>query len=354
MVEKQGLKEQVHLEHEIQSAKWIARETLWEVNIKDLRTDEIITRKADFFVNAQGRIDVPKIPDVPGLLDTFQGDVIHTSRWPKDYSVEGKRVAVIGNGASGIQILPNIHSQVEHLDHYVRSKIWVYSSFAQNLHPATAEQPGGYQYSDEEQAHFRNDPQAHLEHRRNFDKNFHGYIQGGDILGSAANDEIRVRVTQTMLDRLGGDEAWLQRILPDFAPGCKRPTPAPGYLEALRSPKTSYIDTRILRADTTGLITEDGVHRPVDTVICATGFNITYTPVFPVIGKDGVDLRDKWGPGGDIGYPETYLGIMAPGFPNYFNVQGVSFQDPFTLPLLLSHNPPPSPRLLLSYCTSLI
>jgi cation diffusion facilitator CzcD-associated flavoprotein CzcO len=327
------------LEHEVQGARWIPRDAQWEVDVKDLKSGETTTHRADFFVSAQGRIDVPKIPAIPGLLETFKGDVIHTARWPGGYSVKGKRVAVIGNGASGIQILPNIHSDVEHLDHYVRSKIWVYSTFTKNLFSATAEQPGGHQYTDEERALFRQDPQAHLEHRRNFDKNFHGVVNGSDILGSAANAEVRERVTKTMLERLGGDEEWLQRILPDFAPGCKRPTPAPGYLEALRSPKTSYIDTKIVRADETGLVTEDGTHRPVDTVICATGFNITYTPVFPLIGKNGVDLRDQWGPGSEAGYPETYFGVMAPGFPNFFNIQGVSFLRnllfPFSSPILM-------------------
>jgi cation diffusion facilitator CzcD-associated flavoprotein CzcO len=129
---------------------------------------------------------------------------------------------------------------------------------------------------------------------------------------------------KTMLERLNGDEKWLARVLPDYAPGCKRLTPAPGYLETLLQPHVEYITEPIVSATSNGLVTADGTVREVDAIFTATGFKGGYVPRFPTIGKDGVDLRDKWSFDSQPGYPETYLGVMALGFPNYFFVLQVS------------------------------
>lgn len=274
---------------------------------------------ADFFVSSQGRISIPKKPQIDGLYSHFKGDVIHTAKWPKDFDLTGKNVAVIGCGASGQQLVPNIISQVARLDHYVRGKTWVTATFSGDLHEATSEAPGGPVYTDEEKSKFRTDPTKYLEHRRNFDIKFHR-PPGAETIGSEANKQLRDRILETMRQRLGGDEEWLQRVLPDYAPGCKRLTPAPGYLEALQLPKLDYVTESIVRVDETGVISADGKHRKVDVIITATGFEMGFTSHFPVIGRDGIDIRDKWGVGGTIGYPESYLGVMAPGLPNYFTI----------------------------------
>jgi cation diffusion facilitator CzcD-associated flavoprotein CzcO len=274
-------------------------------------------------VSSQGRISIPKKSDIKGLYDTFEGEVVHTAKWRKDLDLQGKRVAVIGNGASGQQIIPNILPQVKHLDHYVRTKTWVTATFSRGLHEATADAPGGPVYTEEEKQTFRSDPQAYLKHRRTFDLRLHN-PPGREIIGSDANNELRERIIDTMRQRLGGDEEWLQRVLPDYAPGCKRLTPAPGYLEALQREEVDYVTETIAGVDKKGIITADGKHRAVDIIILATGFELGFTTLFPVIGRDGIDLRDKWSLDGQIGYPETYLGVMAPGYPNYFTVLQVS------------------------------
>ncbi|KAJ3542190.1 hypothetical protein NM208_g4226 [Fusarium decemcellulare] len=319
VVTKHGLTENFHLKHEIVKATWLPDSSQWEVTVKNLETDETFLDRAEFFVSSQGRISKPKIPDISGL-DTFKGPVIHTARWPKEFNYKNKRLAVIGNGASGQQLIPNIINDTAHIDHYVRTKTWVTPTFAGDLLVATADKPGGPEYSEEERAKFRNDPQAYLEHRREFELKFHNLHRGGDILGSKSNQDLRDRITKVMLERLDGDEEWLQRVIPDYSPGCKRLTPAPGYLESLKSSKVDYITTRISSVEERGIVTEDGKLRLVDAIITATGFQDGFTTLFPVIGKEGVDLREKWSREGDIGYPESYFGVMAPGYPNYFTV----------------------------------
>jgi hypothetical protein len=109
-------------------------------------------------------------------------------------------------------------------------------------------------------------------------------------------------------------------LTPDYAPGCKRLTPAPGYLEAIVGPKVEFIDDEIVRATATGLETRGGNVRNVDIIITATGFQNGFYPRFPTITKNGDDLSKVWRPDGKVGYPETYMGIMAPAAPNYFFV----------------------------------
>ncbi|KAL4885426.1 hypothetical protein BJY04DRAFT_230965 [Aspergillus karnatakaensis] len=319
VVDRNNLRDSLRVNHEVLSATWLKHANQWALEIKDLKTGNVFIDTADFFVSAQGRIADPKYPKIKGLLDTFGGRVVHTAAWPPDLDISGKRVAVIGNGASGQQIVPNIFSLVSHLDHYVRTKTWVTASFSANLHQATADAPGGPVYTDEQKEIFRTDSKAHLEHRREF---FLALQRppGSEVLGSKANAELRGRIIETMRSRVGGDEEWLQRLLPDYAPGCKRLTPAPGYLETLQEEKAEFITEGILEVDKTGIRTVDGTHREVDVIITATGFERVYTSRFPIIGRDGVDLREKFSLNGKIGYPETYLGLMAPGCPNYFTV----------------------------------
>lgn len=323
VVERNGLKDSVHLKREVIGAKWNRETNQWAVEVKNLENGKVSVDTAEFLVSAQGRISIPKHPDIEGLYDHFGGDVIHTAKWPSGFELKGKRVAVIGNGASGQQLVPNILAQVSRLDHYVRTKTWVTATFARGLHEATAEAPGGPKYTEEEKKRFREDPAAYLEHRRHFALEFQ-QPPGRETIGSKSNNELRERIIDTMRHRLDGDEEWLQRVLPDYAPGCKRLTPAPGYLEALRHEKVDYITDPILQVDKTGIITADGKHREVDVIITATGFELGFTSLFPVFGRDGIDLRDKWGAEGDIGYPESYLGLMAPGCPNYFTILQVS------------------------------
>jgi cation diffusion facilitator CzcD-associated flavoprotein CzcO len=320
IIEKHGLKDRVKLKHQVLKANWLSEAAQWAVEVQDLANNTVFVDTAHFLVNCQGRISEPKYPDIPGLYGVFKGRLLHTARWPSDVDLAGKRIAIIGNGASGQQLVPNVAPTVDHIDHYVRTKTWVTPTFVKDLHQATADAPGGPEYSDEQRESFRNDPAALLEHRRELEAKFH-FPLGGDKLGSPQNAALREKIIETMRERLDGDEEWLQRVLPDYAPGCKRLTPAPGYLETLKSDKVDYVTSGVREVTSDGIIANDGTRRKVDVVILATGFKSGFTTRFPVFGKvPGLDLRSKWAPEGPIGYPESYLGVMAPGFPNYFFV----------------------------------
>jgi cation diffusion facilitator CzcD-associated flavoprotein CzcO len=289
----------------------------WHLDVQNLQTGEIIHDSAEFFISAIGRLNEWAYPDIPGLVDKFKGHLRHSSNWDKEYDYSGKRVAVIGNGASGLQIVPNILPTVGHLDHYIRSKVWISPTFRGGLIEAQANNPGGHSYSPEQRTEFKEKSEVYLKYRKDLETNLHGGFKGG-ILGSPENEATRALWKKTMSDRVGGDQEWLEKLIPEYAPGCKRPTPAPGYLEALQDPKTTFHLSPIVLATETGLVTADGKEQYLDAIIAATGHSNAFVPRFPIINHEGVNLQEKWSVDGPIGYPETYFGLLAPGFPNYF------------------------------------
>jgi cation diffusion facilitator CzcD-associated flavoprotein CzcO len=320
----------LHLKHEVVSAIWSDETHKWEVSVRNLVTGEILKDTADFFISAAGRLNVPKFPNIPGLQNDYKGTLVHTAQWTEELTngLKDKRVAIIGNGASGQQFLVNVLDKgVAHIDHYVRSRQWFVPAFSPNLVSATREVLGAHVFTDEEKQKFESDPKAYLEYRRSIEKSFHGRYEAS-ISGSEENDKARQKYRDALLEQVGGDKAWFDRLVPDFAPGCKRPVPAPGYIAAIRdASKVDYVDdVRITHATAAGLVTEDGRERKADIVVAATGFQNGFLPLFPTVGKNGLDLSRYWAPDGPIGYPKTYFGVMAPNVPNYFAVVQVRRQ----------------------------
>ncbi|KAJ5772313.1 hypothetical protein N7520_002842 [Penicillium odoratum] len=119
--------------------------------------------------------------------------------------------------------------------------------------------------------------------------------------------------TENMKRRLARKPELLDELVPDFPPTCRRLTPGPGYLEALTDPQVELIKSTIVKVEETGIITADGSHRPVDMIVCATGFDTSYTPRFSITGRGGIALAERWKV-----TPETYLSIATDEFPNYF------------------------------------
>ena len=322
VVEDYKVTDNLRLEREVVSATWLEEVQQWEVVVKD-PTGKGQKDWGDFLISAPGRLNKPMFPDIPGLWSRFQGNVLHTGNYDTNFDPTEKKVAIIGNGASGQQLLPNIVSKTAHIDHYIRSKTWVTPTFRGDMIQATAEKPGGSAYTEAQKREWEDNPASYLAFRKNLEAKLHGRFQSS-ILGSAENEAFRQRCIETMLSRVNGDREWLNRIVPDYAPGCKRPTPAPGYIEALISPKVEYITEAIAEVVESGILTVDGKFREVDTIIAATGYSGGFSPRFTTIGRGGSDLSKTWSANGPTGYPETYFGIMAPGFPNYFFVLQVS------------------------------
>lgn len=138
-------------------------------------------------------------------------------------------------------------------------------------------------------------------------------MHGATITGTPEQIGAREVFLQNMKRRLNRKPELVDELVPSFPPICRRLTPGPGYLEALTGDKVELITSEIVKVDETGILTADGKHHPVDVLVCATGFDTTFSPRFSIIGRGGVSLSERW-----KDTPETYLSLATDGFPNYF------------------------------------
>ena len=266
--------------------------------------------KLDILINAIGHFNAWKLPDYQGIKE-YKGALFHSSNWDHSLDLNGKRIALIGNGASGLQVLPSIQPIASHVDHYARNPTWIADSFSSGSAGVRRLEPNIIPESLRET--FK-DPQIYLEYRTGVEKGFFQRF-GAIFKDTVENRELKEKWTQIMLQRVSQKPELGDQILPDFPPNCRRPTPGPGYLEALTKENVSYIRTRIQRFTETGIVTEDGIERPVDITICATGANVDHAPPFSIIAN-GIDLKYAWKKDGKFGFPYSYLGFATPGFPN--------------------------------------
>ncbi|CAH0027963.1 unnamed protein product [Clonostachys rhizophaga] len=304
---KYGVYNYVKFGHKVEEISWDEDTSQWTVNLDITESGKKESQTFDFVITAIGRFNAWRLPDYPGIKD-FKGILRHTSNWDKTFDPAGKRVAVIGNGASGIQLVANIQSRVARLDHYVRNKTWIAASFAGD---DTSITPKLIPESKKEE--FK-DPEVYLKYRQELEGKYWRRF-GGWYKGTAEVQETREKFIKIAKERLKNKPELVEHVIPEFSPNCRRLTPGPGYFEAIDSENVDYIQTKIKCFTETGIETEDGIHREVDAVFCATGANVDMVQQFPIRAY-GHNLGELWHKDGAYGFPYSYLGIATPGFPN--------------------------------------
>ncbi|KAI0136204.1 hypothetical protein BJ170DRAFT_698949 [Xylariales sp. AK1849] len=301
------------LSQRVEELSWDEAKAIWQVRVQNLSTAQVYVYEADFVLTAIGRFNAWKLPEYEGRKD-FKGLLRHASNWDPNFDPTGKRVAVIGNGASGIQLVANIQKRVARLDHYARNKTWIAASFAGD---STSIEPIPLPPDTKES--FK-DPKEYVKWRKDLEEKYWREFSSW-LRGSEKNDRAREDFIQLMQGRLAKKPELLKNLVPDFSPHCRRLTPGPGYFEAITEDNVEYIQTHIKRFTETGIETVDGKHREVDAVFCATGANVDSIPPFSIIAH-GKDLTKLWGEGGEYGFPYSYLGFATPGFPNLLFLHG--------------------------------
>ncbi|KAI0412944.1 4-hydroxyacetophenone monooxygenase [Xylaria grammica] len=302
VAQKYGVYDLLRFSHEVKEARWDGAK--WQVTVRDLATETVFVEEADYVLTAIGRFNAWRLPDYPGLHD-FRGLLRHASHYEPTFDPSGKRIAVIGNGASGIQLVSNLQKHVGHLDVYARNKTWISASFSGD---ETSIEP--IPISPELRASFK-DPNEYLKFRKNMEGTYWRGIESV-LKGSKSNQEAKENFVKILQQRLAKKPDLVDKLQPDFSPHCRRLTPGPGYLEALTEDHVDYIQTPIKRFTESGIETTDGRIREVDAIFCATGANVDSVPPFRIWAGDQ-DLSQLWRDGG---YPYTYLGVGTPGFPN--------------------------------------
>lgn len=172
--------------------------------------------------------------------------------------------------------------------------------------------------------------QRSRQYRKGIELTLQGFY-GVSQLGNPEYANTEQTYQEAMREGLQGKPHLFEKLLPRFPPLCKRLTPGPGYLEALAAPNVDTIHESISYIDHTGIVTCDGTHRPVDAIICATGFETSFASGFPIYGRDGLNLRSKFDH-----CPKTYLALCTDGFPNFFQSLGPnSFQGAGSLLIVI-------------------
>ncbi|CAG5159383.1 uncharacterized protein ALTATR162_LOCUS5556 [Alternaria atra] len=304
----------IKLRHRLEHVEWDDAAGLWWCRVRDLDKDVVFEDSAEFFVNAGGVLNNWKWPDIPGLKD-FKGKLMHSANYEEGYDLSNKRVAVIGAGSSGVQIVAAIQQKVQHLYHWVRSPIWITAGFAQTW---AGKNGANFRYSEEQLKYLEENPKKYLEYRKQIENELNQRFKF-IIKGSEEARQAREYADTEMRNKLNDDPRLVEKMIPkNFNPGCRRPTPAPGYLEALVAPNTTIFTDPIGSITADGFTDHEGNHHPVDVIICATGFDTSWLPRFPFIAHSR-DLRDLWSPEKGV---TSYLSVGIPTFPNTFSFCG--------------------------------
>ncbi|GAC1492401.1 MAG: NAD(P)/FAD-dependent oxidoreductase [Solirubrobacteraceae bacterium] len=290
---------------DVKRRSWDEGGKLWRLQIGER---ELTAR---FVISATGPFVDPKPAAIPGL-DQFDGPVIQSAAWDHDCELRGKRVAIVGTGASAVQIVPSIARQVAQLDVYQRTPIWVGPKFD----PLTP---------DWLQALYRRVPALQNAVRAASTQALEALLVTAVVRHERVGfvtDALRRLLAGVYYRRQVPDPELRRRLTPDYDFGCKRPAVSNHYLRTFMRPNVELICDPIERVTQRGILTKDGTEREVDVLIMATGFRLATEPEIyearPVSGRDGFDLGRFFADH----RPRSYESSSMPGLPNHFMIFG--------------------------------
>lgn len=309
VVARHDLGPHIRFDTEVQSVAWDGNQ--WTVST----ASETFTANA--VITAVGQLNRPQIPDFAGA-ETFTGPAFHSAAWDHSVDVTGKRVALIGAGASGFQIAPAIAGKVQSLTVFQRTAQWMFPN--PMYHEPVAD---GVRWAMEHLPYYGR-WYRFLLLWPGADKGLDAALVDPDYADqrnavSEINAIARIMFTDWITTQVGDDPDLLAKVLPDYPATGKRTLQDNGsWLSTLKRDNVDLVRTPIDRITPAGVVTTDGTAHDVDIIVYATGFRATDV-LFPmtITGRDGISLHDVWG-----SRPYAYRGITVPGFPNFFMTYG--------------------------------
>jgi len=302
---KYGIYPHIRFGVSVHRAEFDEQDHCWRV---ETDSGDVIT--ARHLVSATGGLISPKMPDIDGIGD-FKGKIIHTGHWDDSVDLKGKRVAVIGTGATAVQLLPEIAPKVARLDVYQRTPIWLLKKPDRTL-------PGWLKSA------FRLLPGAQRAVRAGTDVVSESLMVISAIYYRQAPwlvrrcEEAGIR---NMKEQLPGRPDLWEKLTPKYGFGCKRPSFSNEYFRIFSRENTDLVTTPIERVTANGIRTRDGVERDIDVLILATGYRVFEKgnlPSYEVVGRKGQELGSFW----EENRYQAYEGLTVPGFPNFYVMLG--------------------------------
>lgn len=316
VVQKYDLEPHIRFRTEVVAARWDETAQRWHVDAR-AADGTVETLEAQFVISAVGALNLPKLPDIPGMAD-FRGPSFHSARWPDGLEITGTRFALVGAGASGFQIAPTIADQVETLEVFQRTAQWMFPNA--NYHkPVPEGETWAMRHLPFYGRWFRFlmfYPASGLSNERN--RVDPDWDDGGRSI-NAGNAQARQMFSGWIESQLHDRPDLLEASLPHYPPSAKRMLQDNGsWLTCLKKPNVSLVRTGIDRIVPEGIVTADGQLHEADIICYATGFrhNDFLAPI-DFRGTGGESLHARWGE-----EPTAYLGITIPRFPNLFCVYG--------------------------------
>ncbi|KAF2100775.1 FAD/NAD(P)-binding domain-containing protein [Rhizodiscina lignyota] len=311
IAEKWGLYRHTRFNSAATDARWDDEEMKWKTTVKicgdkDSEYSSGYTITSDFLVSAVGQLNEPKMPSIPGL-DSFKGKIMHTARWDWSYDLEGKRIAVIGNGATGIQVVPELVKVASHVTQYIRTPGWIIPRLDTSV---STLQRLAYQYS----------PPLLWRHRAEIftwmDNTFKKVVWNPENPESKMARQWNRALLQATWPK---DEELWEKLTPDYPPGCKRILFSDDYYPALTKPNCSLEMRPISRITESGIEVEGGDVEEFDLIVCATGFHAGayFVRAIDVQGEGGRPISDIW-----RHYPQALYGISLESLPNFGMLYG--------------------------------
>jgi len=316
IAERHQLRPHIRFETEVVEAVFDEARALWKVTVKS-KDGRRETLEANALITAVGQLNRPRLPDIEGV-DSFAGPAFHSARWRQDVDLTGKRVAVIGTGASAYQFVPEIAPKVAHLEIFQRTPPWPL--------------PGPTYHDDVPEG-----KKWLLEHVPYYDKWYRFFLfwmltdgfyemvkadpawDGGEGAVSEANAGLRALLEQVLAAQAPDRPDLVAKVTPAYPIGGKRALVDNGvWMTALKRDNVDLVTTPIARVTPDGVETKDGVTHKADVLIYGTGFHASrFLWPMRIVGRDGKDLNEVW-----KGDARAYLGMTTPGFPNLFMIYG--------------------------------
>jgi 4-hydroxyacetophenone monooxygenase len=316
VADRYAIRENIRFQTEVVSMQFDESERTWTIRLRTPGGGEEIAH-ANAVVSAVGQLNRPRMPEIKGM-ETFAGPSFHSAQWDHSIDLNGKRVAVIGTGASAAQFVPSIAGDVAHLDVYQRTPAWFVP--VPTYHDDVA--PGLLWL-------FRHVPYyAHWYRFWFFWAMTDGLLpaatvdpdwNGDESSVGVANDQLKILLTMYLHSQFGDRPDLLAKVIPQYPPTSKRMLLDNGvWPQALKRENVSLITDTIREITPRGVVTEDGVEHEADVIVYGTGFQASrfLTPM-QVTGRHGVDINEQW-----AGDANAYLGVTVPNFPNFFLLYG--------------------------------
>ncbi|UPL03045.1 hypothetical protein LCI18_013979 [Fusarium solani-melongenae] len=301
---KYDLLRHIRTSHQVLETSWDPLKGQWMVSSTNLRSRETVHDWCHLLVHATGYLNKPMWPKAPGI-ETFRGPKLHSAQWDDNVSLEGKNVLLVGSGASSAQILPAIQPIVNTVKVFVRTPRWSL--------PSVSSKEG--KFVPAERQRLANDPDAvlnlRLENERTLNSFFTMYMKG-TVLQSQARQHL-----EDEMKKIIPDPELQKKLVPDFAVGCKRILPSGDqFLHAINKGNVEVVCSGVRCFTETGCISDDDQSHQGDVIICATGFDTSFIPRYPIL-FNGHNLQDDWSAS-----ITGYMGVGISECPNSFTLAG--------------------------------